>query len=193
LREYRSDARKHRAGAEELVLFLICAPGAITIGNTEVFTPDGLGAVYQNQGNVQVARNDPHEKLGFLVPNANVGLDYAPPINPSTSSTRTSDNATAGAPPGTVFGMHGHIPGRDDGLVDAPNRFDPYGDAQSLSLPSPFPMATIAQRPDGNYVVGVHEIVNGRLQFRAPIGALTDAQRQAIQSNLDVEQKKFYQ
>ena len=53
-------------------------------------------------------------------------------------------------------------------------------------------MATIARTADGNYAVGLHEIVNGQLQFRAPIGSLTDAQRQAIQTNLDQEQQKLY-
>lgn len=41
-------------------------------------------------------------------------------------------------------------------------------------------------------MIGVHEMVNGRLQFRAPMGALSDPDRKRIQDNLDRAQEKFY-
>jgi hypothetical protein len=134
-----------------------------------------------------------HQKLNF-VGTINRGFDYKVPGDLSTYGTSTSDNASATAPAGASYGMHGHIPGSDDGLVDAPNSNGGYGDAQSLSLPVPLPMATIAKTGgDGDgYAVGLHEIVNGRLQFRAPVGSLSPSQRQAIQDNLDTEQEKFY-
>jgi hypothetical protein len=57
-------------------------------------------------------------------------------------------------------------------------------------------MATVAQPSEGIYkgqnVIGVHEMVNGRLQFRAPMGALSDPDRKRIQDNLDRAQEKFY-
>lgn len=49
-------------------------------------------------------------------------------------------------------------------------------------------MATVAQPSESIYkgqnVIGVHEMVNGRLQFRTPLGALSDDDRKRIQANL---------
>lgn len=58
------------------------------------------------------------------------------------------------------------------------------------------PMATIVRRtqgPDrGKDLFGVHEIFNGRLQFRAPYGTLTDEERDVIQKNRDEAQSRLY-
>ena len=88
-------------------------------GKTAVFSPDGLNAVYQYQNAVQVPRGAQQEKLGFLVNDGS--LDFKTRATLSSYSSRTSDNAKGTPPSGAVYGMHGHIPGRDDGFVDSPS------------------------------------------------------------------------
>jgi hypothetical protein len=162
-------------------------------GKTAVFSQDGLDAVYKYQDQVQVSRGGQSEKLGFLVPSSDGSLTYKVPDDFSAYGSRMSDNAGGTPPAGAVYGMHGHIPERDDGFVDAPTSNGGYGDTHSLHRPAPMPMATVARTPDNRgYVVGLHEIDNGRLQFRFPAGSLTREQRRQIQRNLDVEQDKFY-
>ena len=87
-------------------------------GKTAIFSQDGLNAVRQYQNMVQVPRGARREKLGFLVPDANGNLVYRTPTDFSAYSSPTSDNARGTPPDGAVYGMHGHIPGQDDGFVD---------------------------------------------------------------------------
>jgi len=107
-----------------------------------------------------------------------------------------SDQVRMKPPPGAQFGAHRHIPGKNgfaDYITPKPT---PYGDSGLLTGTQPMPMATIVRRtqgPDrGKDLFGVHEIFNGRLQFRAPYGTLTDEERDVIQKNRDEAQSRLY-
>lgn len=141
-----------------------------------------------------------YETLFFFAPDAGGNLTLQPPANLKTFQTRDrfgrviADQAQGDVPAGAVLGVHGHIPGQN--LFADNLQKSPYGDTETLSLSRPFPMATVARPREGIYkdqnVIGVHEMVNGRLQFRAPLGALSDDDRKRIQANLDRSQQKFY-
>jgi hypothetical protein len=109
-----------------------------------------------------------------------------------TKNGQTTTGTTAGPadkfPSDTVAVAHGHIdggPNRSGGMVDDPTSNGGLGDASSLKHGG-VPMATVSHGE-----VGGHEMKNGRLQFSAHVGVMTDAQTQQMQQNLNVEQKQF--
>lgn len=162
-------------------------------GATAVASPEDLEAVYQNQNMVAVPWYGGAEKMGFLMPGGNGGYSFQQAGNLHTYGTKTSHNATGDVPAGAKIGMHGHVPDKGDGFVDDLSSTSGLGDSQTLNLHTPIPMATVTKNGKNEpYLIGVHEIVNGRLQFRAPVGSMTPKQRSQIQRNLDEEQKKFY-
>jgi hypothetical protein len=105
-----------------------------------------------------------------------------------------ADLATLDAPVDAEFGVHGHPYGR--GFQDHRGPTGGYGDTKALSLNNPKPMAVVITLQDGpnrgQQVVGYQEMVNGRLQFRVPVGVLSDPDRKAIQHNLNAAQTRFY-
>lgn len=165
-----------------------------------VYTPDDINRINENMPKIAVRRGGQDETLFFFVPDADGNLSMRPAANLKTFQTRdrfgrtTSDRARGDVPAGATLGVHGHIPGKN--LFADNLEVSAYGDTETLSLARPFPMATVAQPREGIYqgqnVVGVHEMVNGRLQFRVPMGALSDDDRKRIQANLDRSQQKFY-
>jgi hypothetical protein len=170
-------------------------------GKNYVYTADDINRINENMPKIAVGRGARKESLHFFVRNPDGSLELRDPVNGTTSRTTgrhgetLSDKASGGPPPGTALGVHGHIPGTA-GFADFVDHKTPYGDSGALSHAEPFPMATVAQPMSGPYrgqnMVGVHEMVNGRLQFRAPLGAMSDDDRRRLQHNLDRSQEKFY-
>lgn len=166
-----------------------------------VYTPDDIDRINENMPKIAVRRGARKESLYFFVRNPDGSLELRDPVESSTSRTMDhsgmtlSDKASGSPPPGTALGVHGHIPGTA-GFADFIDRKTPYGDSGTLSRAEPFPMATVAQPMSGPYrgqnMIGIHEMVNGRLQFRTPLGALSDDDRRRLQRNLDRSQEKFY-
>jgi hypothetical protein len=166
-----------------------------------VYTPGDINRINENMPKIAVRRGAQRESLFFFVRRPDGSLELREPAESSTSRTMDhrgmtlSDKASGGVPQGTALGVHGHIPGAS-GFADFIDHKTPYGDSQALSFETPFPMATVAQPMRGPYrgqnMVGVHEMVNGRLQFRAPLGSLSDDDRKRIQDNLDKAQETFY-
>lgn len=108
----------------------------------------------------------------------------------SKAKSTTEDNGTtarAPVPAGAIAVIHGHIdsgPDASDGMVDNPTPDHPYGDSQPLKGGMPNATASHGQ-------IGWHEIVNGKLQFTFPGGALTQGQAKEMQDNLNDEQRLF--
>jgi hypothetical protein len=113
-----------------------------------------------------------------------------PETGAKSGSTATGDTTTVTfRGPSDVAGIHGHIdsgPKASNGMVDDPKSNGNYGDTASLALPHARPMATVSHGQ-----VGWHGISGGRLQFTFPQGAMTPAQIQQMQQNLDTEQDNF--
>jgi hypothetical protein len=80
--------------------------------------------------------------------------------------------------------IHGHIQGDGSSLVDVP--FPPHGLGDAAPLTRGLTNGTVL---DGR--IGVHEIVDGRLQFRMIKGTMTERERKSIQQNLNIEQRGF--
>lgn len=147
-------------------------------------------------GDNTIQATDSKEAIGFGVRDEN-GVRIVAAANASTSGDQFRDAATASPPPGAVFVDHAHIPGSTLGMVDDERG---YGDTDSLRAGrNRTPMPTITRHGDR---VGVHEIVDGRLQFRMLRGELKSfpnpvdphfriRERQRIQQNLDRQQPFF--
>jgi hypothetical protein len=108
-----------------------------------------------------------------------------------TKNGQTSTGTTAGAkdpyPSDTVAIAHGHIDGgghSSNGMVDDPASNGGLGDGSGLK--AGVPVATVSHGQ-----VGWHEMKDGRLQFSAPVGAMTPKQMDQMQRNLNVEQTHF--
>jgi hypothetical protein len=168
-------------------------------GRTSLYSQPAINALRAGAGEIPVER---YETAGFLVPRSGDGYDMTPPTlsKPFSRFGRhgitESDHVEVTLPPGAQFGAHRHIPGKN-GFADHINPDEtPYGDSGLLTGAHPIPMATIVRRTQGadrgQDLFGVHEIFNGRLQFRAPYGTLTDEERDAIQKNRDEAQSKLY-
>ena len=139
------------------------------------------------------------EPYFYFVPDGAGGYKAEPPTE-LTHGKRDGFRGNPGAetaggkpPTGAEFGAHGHLGTTFlDSLVDT----DGYGDHMAQALPNPMPMAvvvTLQHGPNkGQQIVGYREMVNGRLQFRVPVGVLNDTDRRAIQDNLNAAQTKFY-
>jgi hypothetical protein len=92
-----------------------------------------------------------------------------------------------GKPPGnTAAIIHGHIPGKSDGLVDS-LKAGYQGDAQTLLTSTPRPNFTVYEGR-----IGVHEVVGGVVTFTMVQGSMTSHERTEIQRNLDKQQRFFY-
>jgi len=158
---------------------------AHSTGQTTVATPAMQQAATTGAGTVAV-HSGTQEKLGFGVKDANGNLTVQAATGVTTATNATGSTAGSAVPTGAEFGIHGHIdtgPNKSNGMVDAPSLNAGFGDTKSLALHNPMPMATVSQGQ-----VGWHEIQNGQLSFAAPVGAVTPAQQQAIQNNLNSEQ-----
>lgn len=165
-----------------------------------VYGAPDIARINDHMDKIAVKPGARYETLFFFAPDAGGNPTLQPAANLKTFQTRDrfgrviADQAQGDVPVGAVLGVHGHIPGQN--LFADNLHKSPYGDTETLSLARPFPMATVAQPKEGIYkgqnVIGVHEMVNGRLQFRAPMGALSDEDRKRIQANLDRSQQKFY-
>jgi len=132
-------------------------------------------------------RSGEQESLGFftLGSDGNIKAEHAQGVTHSSSETGVS--VSAAVPEGAIGVIHGHIENGShaaDGMVDDPNRKNPYGDANPLRIG--LPNATVFREQ-----VGWHEINEGRLQFSYPEGAMNGRQEHKIQSNLDKVQKYF--
>ena len=95
-----------------------------------------------------------------------------------TSSSSTTDTASAVVPPGAVAVLHGHIDGQSDGVIGP-------GDAGPLKVGLPNGVVSEGR-------VGVTEIVGGRLQFRMLEGRMTAREVREQQKNLDKQQDLFH-
>ncbi|WP_082554834.1 RHS repeat-associated core domain-containing protein [Caulobacter sp. Root1455] len=161
---------------------------ARSTGQTTQATPEMRDAAQGGQTMVAVPVGNA-EKLSFGVRGPDGSLIVLNNTATRTGSTATGNTAASPVPAGAEFGIHGHIdsgPDRSNGMVDDPASNGGYGDTQSLALRTPIPMATVS-----NGQVGWHEISNGQLTFSAPAGAVTSAQQQQIQRNLNTAQQHF--
>jgi len=146
-------------------------------GQTTVATPELANVMITQKGVVAVT--DPNasgEKMGFIVPNEN-GLSLKPATDAVTSSTSSTESASATKPANALAVVHGHI----DGVM---NLVSP-ADAAPLKLGLPNGVVS-----DGR--VGVTEIVSGRLQFRMLEGKMAVPERRSQQQMLNDQQTKFY-
>ena len=138
-------------------------------GKNYVYTAD-INRINESMPKIAVRRGARKESLHFFVRNPDGCLELRDTVNGTTSRTA--------------------------GFADFLDQETPYGDSGALSRAEPFPMATVAQPMSGPYrgqnMVGVHEMANGCLQFRAPLGAMSDDDRRRLQHNLDRSQEKFY-
>jgi len=145
------------------------------------------------------AKPGDREPYYYFVPDGSGGHRPELPIDLKQQNQRGLRNdpgaytASGKPPPGAEFGAHGHP---DPTFRDDLRRTKGYGDHMAHALPTPMPMATVVTLQSGPHkgqqIVGYREMVNGRLQFRAPVGALSDTDRRAIQANLNAAQTKFY-
>ena len=147
-------------------------------------TPTMDKAMHDNAGQVRVSSSATSEKIGFLNGDKNGTITYRNPTDARTGSTSTQDNARATKQPGDVAVIHGHIPGQSQGMQDDPQRGRSLGDSQPLT--KGLTNGTVL----GNRL-GVHEVVNGTLQFRMIDGTMTSQERRDMQRNLNDEQRIF--
>jgi len=129
------------------------------------------------------------EKMGFIVVKDG-SLQFVPAASPTAGTDGHAHTIGATNPEGMVAVTHGHIDESDDpdvlpsdGLVD---KVGGIGDARPLLASTPKPVATVSQNR-----VGVHELVNGQLQFRMIQGSMTTHELEQIQANLNFQQSFF--
>jgi hypothetical protein len=145
-------------------------------------TPAMDKAMHDNAGQVRVGSSASAEKVGFVNKDSDGNLTFRNPSDAKTGSTSTQDNAKAGIAPGDVAVLHSHIPGRDEGMQDDTNHGRGLGDAQPVSK----------GLTNGTVMgdrLGVHEQVNGTVQFRMIDGKMTPQEQKDIQQNLNIQQK----
>jgi RHS repeat-associated protein len=133
------------------------------------------------QSSVVRVKSGTDEKLGFLA-----GGKVSAAANASTGSTRRTDTARAGIPAGAEAVIHGHIEHNpsgppSDGLID-----DSKGLGDSQPLTKGLPNYTVYGTR-----VGVHEIVNGQLQFRMVSGTMSAHESLELQQHLNNQQQYF--
>jgi len=154
---------------------------------TAIPSPSVKAAVAQ--GMDKVATFSGKEKMGYVMPGPDGTPTLQPDSNATTSSSLTANIARSTVPQGALAVAHGHDeigPTALKGMVDSTRDAGGLGDAQSLSLSTPIPTATVF-RGD----VGWHQIQDGQLQFTFRAGALTGPQASAMQGNLNNEQQFF--
>ncbi|MES2496806.1 MAG: hypothetical protein V4618_11870 [Pseudomonadota bacterium] len=136
--------------------------------------------------------NRPASEKNLPLTNPKSDMLYSlPVIDPETKKRGRASTLRFGKlSDGTVALGHGHIdkgPEQSDGVIDVwdPSQ-DLYGDVESLLGDNPMPMATVS-----NGRVGWHQLDNGRVQFMYPSGLLSKHEVDAIQANLDKQQRMF--
>jgi RHS repeat-associated protein len=152
----------------------------ITVRNT----PAMDRGMHDNAYNVRVSSTATREKIGFITGDRDGVQAFRNPSDARTGGDTGQDDATAHSRPGDISAIHGHIPGQSEGMQDNTQRGRGLGDAQSLTRG--LPMGTVLERR-----LGVHEVVNGVLQFRMIDGRMTRTERRDIQQNLNQEQRIF--
>ena len=158
----------------------VAAKSTTTVQNT----PTMDKAMHDNAGNVRVSSSSTTEKVGFIQGDKNGAETYRNPADAKTGSNSTSDTARATAQPGDIAVIHGHIPGQSEGMQDDTKGGRSLGDAQPLT--KGLTNGTVLENR-----LGVHEMVNGVLQFRMIDGKMTGQERRDMQQNLNAEQRIF--
>lgn len=133
-------------------------------------------------------RKSTKEKIGFFVPDGAGGHTLEdPPGKTRTSSSRTGDSARAPIRHDAEAAIHWHLDRDSKGYVDNPDdpRAKEYGDTGYLRNGKPIATAFKGE-------VGWHGLENGRLVFLYPSGTMSQAEIDAMQENLNREQKMFY-
>jgi RHS repeat-associated protein len=137
-------------------------------------------AVVDNKAKVQTSGST--EKVGTI------GKDgsFNDVKNAKAGHTDSQDNARGDVNKDTQTAViHSHTPA-DNGMVDAPNDpKTPLGDSQ----PPAIGLTNNTVTPDGR--VGVHELVDGKLQFRMINGMMTPDEMKAMQGILNIEQTRI--
>jgi RHS repeat-associated protein len=161
----------------------LCTSDTPTKSTTTVQnTPAMDKAMHDNAGQVRVGSSATAEKVGFISKDKDGNVTFRNPADAKTGSTATHDNARAGIAPGDVAVIHSHIPGRDEGMQDDTNRGRSLGDAQPVGK----------GLTNGTVMgdrLGVHEQVNGTVQFRMIDGKMSSQEQRDIQQNLNDQQK----
>jgi hypothetical protein len=147
-------------------------------------TPTMDRAMHDNARNVRVNSSSTTEKIGFIKGDKNGAESFRNPSDARTGSSSTSDNARATPQPGDIAVLHGHIPGQSEGMQDDTRGGRSLGDAQPLT--KGLTNGTVLDNR-----LGVHEAVNGVLQFRMVDGRMTSTERRDIQRSLNQEQRIF--
>jgi RHS repeat-associated protein len=140
-------------------------------------------AMHDNAGQVRVTSSATSEKIGFIHKDAAGNETFRSPSDARTGGNSNQDNARASSEPGDVAVLHSHIPGRDEGMQDDASHHS-LGDTQPLTK----------GLTNGTVMgdrLGVHEQVDGKLQFRMIDGKMTHQERRDMQRNLNEEQKLF--
>jgi RHS repeat-associated protein len=147
-------------------------------------TPSMDKGMHDNAGNVRVSSSGTKEKIGFIQGDKNGAQSFRNPSDAKAGSNSTSDTAKATSQPGDIAVIHGHIPGQSEGMQDDTKGGRSLGDAQALT--KGLTNGTVLDNR-----LGVHEMVNGVLQFRMSHGKMTGQERRDMQQNLNAEQRIF--
>lgn len=143
-------------------------------GQTVQASESVANAMVAGRNVVAVPRGGTEEKIGFVVPKEGGGHEVRAAVDATTSSTATTDSATASIPEGAEAVIHGHIDGGTDGFISP---------SDAAPLLQGFPNGVVSEGR-----VGVTEIVNGRLQFRVLQGRMTSRESRGLQQSLNRQQ-----
>lgn len=157
-----------------------------TFTTTVQNTPTMDKAMLDNASQVRVDSKANAEKAVALNQDKDGNVTVRNPSDLKTGSTSTQDNGKFHKVSGDVAVEHSHIPGREEGVQDDTNNGRALGDAQPLSK----------GLTNGTVIgdrLGVHELVNGKVQFRMIDGAMTPQEQKDMQKNLNDQQKLLNQ
>lgn len=147
-------------------------------------------ALHDNAGRVRAGRTAHSEPTQFIHRNPDGRLGTRPTGGRARRLSGRDEVGGIRPQTGDVALEHGHIPGAggNAGLVDDTEHGRGAGDSDSLRRGhGEIPTATVFERR-----LGVHELFDGRLQFRMIDGAMTEEEARAMQENLDSEQSNFF-
>lgn len=147
-------------------------------------TPTMDRAMHDNARSVRVSSSSTTEKIGFIKGDKNGAEIFRNPSDTMTGSSSTSDNARATPQPDDIAVLHGHIPGQSEGMQHDTRGGRSLEDAQPLRRG--LTNGTVLENR-----LGVHEVVNGVLQFRMVDERMTSQERRDMQQNLNQEQRIF--
>ncbi|MBT9446024.1 MAG: RHS repeat-associated core domain-containing protein [Hyphomonadaceae bacterium] len=153
---------------------------------TVVATPEMRQSAIDGAARV-AAPSGSKEGIGYGARQADGTLQVQATSPTSTRNTATASTAGARPPANAAFFIHGHIDSgkyQSEGMVDAPAGNGGFGDASPLARG--LPSATVSQGQ-----VGWHELRDGQVTFTAPSDSVSASQANAIQSNVNVEQRRF--